>query len=89
MEFLWVKWLGPVDGYAFGKKLAKLPKVTFLADSDEFSFGFLDPSLVLRGCHLIPAFANGKKVGFPATPKTTETQSPGFMDLWQNYYVGM
>ncbi len=45
MEFLWVRWLGVVPDYAFGRRLARLPKIGFIPDSDEFAFGFLDPSL--------------------------------------------
>ncbi|KAG0693779.1 hypothetical protein DFH29DRAFT_1006933 [Suillus ampliporus] len=34
-----------------------LPKVGFVPDSPS-AFGFLDPSVVLRACHLIPSFAD-------------------------------
>src|SRR6266581_9568840 len=51
MEFLWVRWLGVVLGHSSGKRQAKLPKIGFIPDSDEFAFGFLDPSHVIRGCH--------------------------------------
>lgn len=52
MEFLWIQWLGLVPGRSFGRKRATLPKVGFIPDSDEFAFGFLDPALIIRGCHL-------------------------------------
>jgi hypothetical protein len=35
---------------------ACLPLVGFVEDSDELAFGFLDPSLVIRRCHLVPGF---------------------------------
>jgi hypothetical protein len=60
MTFLWVRWLESVEGYTSGRKLAKLPKLRFLPNTDDFAFGFLDPSRVLRGCHLIPSFSDGK-----------------------------
>jgi hypothetical protein len=28
---------------------------------EDGSFGFLDPNDVLRGCHIFPAFAKGKR----------------------------
>ncbi len=49
-----------VPDRSFGRHQARLPKIGFLPDSDEFAFGFLGPSLVLRGCHLIPAFEDGR-----------------------------
>ena len=60
MEFLWVRWLGLEPKYRSGPRHARLPMVGFVEDSDELAFGFLDPSLVIRGCHLIPRFAAGR-----------------------------
>jgi len=88
IEFLWVRWLGPVHGHYSGRQQAKLPKLSFFPDDDEFAFGFLDPSLILRGCHLIPAFADGRKVEPPA-PNDMETRLSGFLDHWNHYYVGV
>ena len=92
MEFLWVQWLGVVPGCLFGRKHAKLPKIGFIPDSDEFAFGFLDPSLVIRGCHLVLSFTDGKTQGL----LTTEGPSLGRVGTnsaeegdWANYYVGM
>jgi hypothetical protein len=91
MEFLWVRWLGVVPGHRFGRMHAKLPKIGFIPDSDEFSFGFLDPSLVVRGCHLVPSFADRKTQGL----LTTEGPSLGRVGTnpeegdWASYYVGM
>jgi len=59
MEFLWVQWLGMVHGHRYGFKAAHLPKVCFVEVEDKLAFRFLDPSLTLRSCHLIPAFSNG------------------------------
>ncbi|KAF9219914.1 hypothetical protein BS17DRAFT_769641 [Gyrodon lividus] len=61
MEVLWVHWLGIQPGYQWGFKEAHLPKVGFIPDSDENTFGFLDPSLVIHACHLIPAFSEDSK----------------------------
>ena len=59
MEVLWVCWLGMEPGYRWGFKEARLPKVGFVPDTDDQAFGFLDPSLVMHRCHLIPAFSEG------------------------------
>ena len=72
------------------QKQAKLPKLSFLPEADEFAFGFLDPSLVLRGCHLIPAFADGKiPESLTTMPNVAEAPSSGVLYSWSHYYVGM
>ncbi|KAF9473199.1 hypothetical protein BDN70DRAFT_817603 [Pholiota conissans] len=92
MEFLWVRWMGPVSNYSFGRQQARLPKIGFIPDSDEFAFGFLDPSLVLRGCHLLPSFKDGRTPNLltMASKKTrTEARTSGLDDDWMSYYVGI
>ena len=88
MEFLWVRWFGTEIGHQYGFKVARLPKVGFVEENDPSAFGFLDPSLVLRGCHLIPSFVNGRT---SALLKTTHTaaRSPGVFDDWAAFYVNM
>lgn len=89
MEFLWVRWFGMEPGYSYGSTKARLPKVGFVPENEPNAFGFLDPSLVLRGCHLVPAFADGR------TSKLLETQCPtaarplGEIDDWATFYVIM
>ncbi|KAG2055844.1 hypothetical protein BDR06DRAFT_1044714 [Suillus hirtellus] len=45
--------------YRWSMREGHLPKVGFIPDSPS-AFGFLDPSVVLRACHLIPSFADGR-----------------------------
>lgn len=59
LEFLWVRWYRNME-IASGWKARKLDRVQFPSMSDDDAFGFLDPSDVLRGCHIVPAFAKGK-----------------------------
>ncbi|KAI6105954.1 hypothetical protein EDD16DRAFT_1695719 [Pisolithus croceorrhizus] len=59
MELLWVCWLGVEPGYSCSFWEAKLPKVGFVPETDDNAFGFLDPSFVVHGCHLIPSFSDG------------------------------
>ena len=89
MEFLWVRWLGVVPGLSFGRKQAKLPKIGFVPDLDEFAFGFLDPSLIIRGCHLIPSFSDGKTQDLLMIKGPSAGRVTGTDDDWANYYVGM
>ena len=91
MEFLWVRWLGVVPDHPFGRQQCRLPKIGFVPDSDEFAFGFLDPSLVLRGCHLLPSFEDGRTKELLTTPTNlaTEARLSGEQEDWENFYVGM
>jgi hypothetical protein len=55
MEFLWVRWYrhSIVGGWAS----RRLDCFHFPSVTQQDSFGFIDPSDVLRACHMIPAFA--------------------------------
>ena len=89
MEFLWVRWLGIEPGYLSGSKAARLPKVGFVEDTDEDAFGFLDPDLIIRGSHLIPAFNSGRTSILMPYNGPTVARSPGENDDWTNFYVNM
>ncbi|KJA13983.1 hypothetical protein HYPSUDRAFT_150920, partial [Hypholoma sublateritium FD-334 SS-4] len=90
-EFLWVRWLGVVPDYSCGRSEAKLPKIGFVPDTDEYAFGFLDPSVVLRGCHLVPSFVDGRTTKLLTVDKgyPTAARPPREQDDWENFYVGM
>jgi hypothetical protein len=89
MEFLWVRWFGVEPGYRWGFKAARLPKIGFLPDTDDGAFGFLDPSLVIRGCHLVPSFANGRTSQLLRTSTLTAARHPDETDDWANFYAMM
>lgn len=88
MEVLWVRWLGVQPDYQWGFKEARLPKVGFVPDSDDDAFGFLDPSLVIRGCHLIPVFSEGRTDSLLRHGESL-TRLPGETDDWSAFYVNM
>jgi hypothetical protein len=88
-EFLWVRWLGIEEGHRYGRKYGQLPRLGFIPDTDEDAFGFLDPSLVLRGSHLIPAFIHGRTDTLLCTTKPSEGRPDGSCDDWASFYVGM
>ena len=88
MEILWVRWLGVEPKYRWGFRRARLPKVGFVPVSDDNAFGFLDPSLIIRGCHLIPCFPDGRtttllKQGHSVARDPTEE------DDQRSFYVNM
>ncbi|KAF9053250.1 hypothetical protein BJ165DRAFT_1331174, partial [Panaeolus papilionaceus] len=62
LHFLWVRWLQPAEEPTSSSgttSQVQLPKVQFPPSNDKFAYGCLNPSLVLRACHLIPAFHDG------------------------------
>ncbi|KAF8240699.1 hypothetical protein L208DRAFT_513054 [Tricholoma matsutake] len=87
MEFLWVQWFGMEPNYCWGFKTARLPKVGFVPNSDDTAFRFLDPSLVIRGCHLIPCFTSGCTPDLLSTSSLTAACQPDEVNDWTNYYV--
>src|SRR5262245_22695215 len=82
-----VRWFSIVPGYRYGPKIARLPKVGFMHSTDDSAFGFLDPSLVIRGCHLIPAFADGRTSELLPSPSIA--LPIGETDDWKAFYVMM
>ena len=88
MEVLWVWWFGLVPGHWFGSKVAQLPKIGFVPDTDLLAFGFLDPSLVVHATHLIPAFNDGWTAELLATSPTAG-RLPGETDDWVAFFVSM
>jgi hypothetical protein len=89
MEFLWVRWLGVEPKYHSGSRYARLPMVGFVEDSDELAFGFLDPSLVIRSCHLIPRFMSGRTSNLMSYRGPTAARASDCTDDWTNFYVNM
>jgi hypothetical protein len=77
-----------VEGHKHSAKIARLPKIGFLLDTDEASFGFLDPLLIVWGCHLVPVFANGRTSELLTTPRSLG-RAVGEVDDWEAYYVMM
>ncbi|CAK5267132.1 unnamed protein product [Mycena citricolor] len=63
MDFLHVRWFGREGDHLSGWKHRRLPKIGFLEPNDgagPSAFGFIDPAVILRAVHLIPAFSLGK-----------------------------
>ena len=89
IQFLWVRWLGAEPGYRSGSRVARLPKVGFVEVTDDDAFGFLDPDLVIRGSHLIPAFHSGRTHSLMPYEGSSVARSADEKDDWVNFYVNM
>ena len=90
-EVLWVRWFGRCMKNPGGWKKKRLDRVGFLPASEFGAFGFFDPALVIRGCHMIPMFS-GERVDnlLPAASLMRTAAGPdGYTDgkEWEFYYV--
>ena len=89
IQFLWVRWLGAEPRYYSGSQVARLPKIGFVEVTDNDAFGFLDPDLIIRGSHLIPAFYFGRTSNLMPYSGPTAARTAGEKDDWVNFYVNM
>ena len=60
LEFSFVRWFQQDPSTPFSWKKRRLPRLEFVPCDHANAFGFLDPAEIIRGAHLIPAFAHGK-----------------------------
>ncbi|VDC05049.1 unnamed protein product [Peniophora sp. CBMAI 1063] len=60
-EVLWVRWFRHDSRRKSGFKSRRLPRLQLVEEDCAYAYGFLDPDDVIRGSHLIPAFAFGKR----------------------------
>ncbi|KAJ8592981.1 hypothetical protein M405DRAFT_732338, partial [Rhizopogon salebrosus TDB-379] len=61
IDFLWVRWFCRDSNHKSGWAARRLHRIGFF-DANEVgaeAFGFVDPHQVIRGVHLIPAYAHG------------------------------
>lgn len=57
LRVLWVRWYErDIHSYEDGFSTLRLPRISFIDSTDPDAHGFIDPTLVLRAAHLIPAF---------------------------------
>jgi hypothetical protein len=84
VDFLWVRWFEYDGSRSIRWDDFKLDLVRFPPMATEGAFGFVDPRDVLRGCHVIPAFARGK------THLDGVSLSHVVQDAkdWSRYYIG-
>lgn len=91
MDFLFIRWFRRDGNFASGFGTKRLPRLEFFdEESLPEAFGFLDPCSVMRGVHLIPAFAYGATKDL-LRPSFVRPESDGIeRDTdWRYFYVNM
>ncbi|GJJ11230.1 hypothetical protein Clacol_005462 [Clathrus columnatus] len=87
LNFLWVRWFGKDFTYKAGSKDRRLDRIAFISEEDDTeSFGLLDPALVLRTAHIIPAFAYGFAEESALSSSKLAHPNSELKD-WNYYYV--
>jgi hypothetical protein len=91
-NILWVRWFGLDSVGSSGWAARCLHMLGFLPSDDSSgpAFGFIDPTQVIRGVHLIPAFSYGTTQDFLGPEISVAHQHPelGNRD-YVAYYLGM
>lgn len=91
-DILWVRWFGLDSVGSSGWAARRLHMLGFLPSDDSSgpAFGFIDPTQVIRGVHLIPAFSYGTTEEFLGPDKSIAYQHPELRNRdYVAYYVGM
>ena len=83
MEFVLVHWYRRDPRFKAGFKRRRLHRLELVPPDKPDAFGFLDPDDIIRGCHLIPAFAHEYEDGWmlPSVAGNKQTHP------WCYYYV--
>ena len=90
LDLLWVCWYGldPDHRQQFSWKRRRLPHIGFIEDGtdpESPAFGFIHPSQVICGVHIIPSFNDGL-TGNLLEPSLTHLPDEGNLDF-KFYYV--
>lgn len=81
-DFLWVRWLKSDATHPAGASALRLEMVKFPPLESPDAFAFIHPSLVLRPCHVIPAFSRGRKADLSMPSFAQEDRGD-----WNKYYI--
>lgn len=93
MDVLFVRWFRRDVNYPSGWSEKRLHRLQFFdQENPSDAFGFLDPDLVVRGVHLIPAFAfyrtqTDELLGPSRARRMQDGDDPD--KDWKYYYVNM
>ena len=92
MDVLWVRWFDYDSTYTAGWQARRLHRLQFVeTDSHYEQFGFVDPSDVIQGVHIIPAFARGTTSRFlgPSVARSFKEENIENDHDYNFYYVNM
>jgi hypothetical protein len=81
MDFLWVRWYHLLPA----TEPFRMDKVEFPPISEPNATSFVDPTIVIRACHLIPDFAQGKR--FANSTDHGSSKLAQDRNDWKEYYV--
>ncbi|KAJ7174906.1 hypothetical protein C8R46DRAFT_1161271 [Mycena filopes] len=84
ISFLWVRRFRLDRTFKGGFLRRRLHRIEFIPEDDPSAFGFVDPDEVIRGAHLIPAFAHGPT---ERVAHQSLARHKGEFDDWKYYYV--
>lgn len=95
IDVIWLRYLQIDLTHAFGFAARRLPRLQFISHQDSGAFGFIDPDLIIRGAHFIPAFAHektqeylSKSVARPCTHNSDDDNGDEDED-YRYYYANM
>ncbi|KAJ3537818.1 hypothetical protein NM688_g6619 [Phlebia brevispora] len=89
MEFLWVRWFGRDLKAPGGFATRRLHRLGFVDADEPGAFGFLDPSLIIRRVHLIPAFHHGRTQDLLGPSILRRELDKDEQEDWKYYYMDM
>ncbi|KAJ7017029.1 hypothetical protein C8F04DRAFT_980188, partial [Mycena alexandri] len=84
ISFLWVRNFRLDRTFKGGFRKRRLHRIEFVPEADPGAFGFVNPDEVIRGCHLIPAFAHGPT---ERVLQQSLARQKGEFDDWKYHYV--
>ncbi|KAI0660675.1 hypothetical protein C8Q70DRAFT_932905 [Cubamyces menziesii] len=95
VDVLWARWFQYDQSTLSGFGAKRLPRITFVppqCNADQFAF--LDPADVVRGAHIIPAFAHGRTSCFLGPSNVRNNGSDLGIDMnmdtdFKYYYVNI
>ena len=89
VDFLFVRWFGRELDYRAGWSARRLHQIGFLDAKQPDAFGFLNPSVVIRGIHVIPGFAYGTSSELLSPAQSVARLPLNEVQDWRCYYIGM
>lgn len=84
VEFLWVQWYRLDSSFKAGFQHRRLHRLELIPIHDPSACGFVDPDDVIRGAHIIPAFAHGLAMHSEVPLESLPIQE---FTAWKYFYV--